>query len=447
MGSPYSAEGLLEPLLDASDEELEAALSDLSDEQLRMYGDLATYDWAVHAREKQRIVDGAWRYWIILAGRNFGKTRTGSEWIRDKAMSGKYRWISMVGPTYHAVQTFMIDGPAGLLNISPPWLRPRQIPSRGVVAYPNGCEVRYFTAEKPNRLRGPEHEIVWMDELAAWPHLAEAFAHIDMGLRKGPQPQAVITTTPQPKAELVDLVLGPRDRESGVRVPRADVVVVRGKSEENTSTTKAWAEAMRQRYGASRLGRQELDAELLEKSGRELWSEAIINRNRVDGMPTAVKVVVAVDPTRSDSPTDEAGIVVAAVCEDGHGYVMHDGSGSMSPAQWTERAVKLHNLSRADVIVYEQNRLGKSAEATMRLADPRIKWVAVTATQGKQTRAEPVSALYEQGKVHHVGNFEVLEDEMTTWAPGSPSPNRMDALVWAITYLMLGETKAPLILR
>jgi predicted phage terminase large subunit-like protein len=247
----------------------------------------------------------------------------------------------------------------------------------------------------------------------------------------------------------VDLALGPKG-EQGTRTPRKDVHVTRGKSEENRSTAKQVLEAMRARYGNSRLGRQELDAELLERTGSELWTEDVIELFRTEGMPCApVTTVVAVDPTRSDSPTDEAGIVVASLAEDGHCYILEDASKRGSPHVWITAALDAARRYRVEKIVYEQNRLGKSAENLIKAADTKIKWEPVTASQGKETRAEPVSALYEQGKVHHVAHFPALEDEMTTWDPqeNMPSPNRMDALVWAVTSLMLANKRPPLIVR
>jgi predicted phage terminase large subunit-like protein len=317
-----------------------------------------------------------------------------------------------------------------------------------MLEYPNGVIVRYFSAERPERLRGPEHELVWMDEIGAWPKLEESFSHIDMGLRLGQQPRALITTTPRSRPTLLDLVLGPKGLE-GIRRGRTDVVVTRGISDENKDNLAPGSiEAMRSRYGASRFGRQELDAELLEKSGAELWREDQLRACRVPFIPVPLRrVVVAVDPTRSESPTDECGVIVAGLGEDGLAYVLEDCSLRASPHGWTEQAVAAYHKHRADALIYEKNRMGRTAELTMRTTDGRVKWKEVHASEGKKTRAEPVSALYEQGKVHHVGKFEVLEDEMCTWEPKAPSPNQMDALVWALTDLMLDERKPALILR
>lgn len=427
---------------------LRSALADLPLVELQSLADSVRFDWSLWARDKQIEPAGAWRYWVILAGRGFGKTRTGAEWIRAAAESGKYRWLSIIGPTREAVYKIMLKGPAGLLHISPPWFRPKMIPSRNLIEYPNGVQVRYFSAERPDRLRGPEHERIWADEPAAWPKLEESLTHLDMGLRLGEEPRMLLTTTPRPRAGIVDLVLGPKDAD-GNRVRRPDVVVTKGISEENRANLAHGSiEAMRSRYGNSRMARQELDAELLEKTGTELWNEVQLRACRVPGVPCQiVRLVVAVDPTRSDSPTDEAGIIVAGLGEDGSCYVLEDCSLRASPHGWTQQAVAAYHKHRADALVYEQNRMGKTAELVMRTTDRAVKWKAVMASTGKRTRAEPVSALYEQGRVRHVGRFDLLEDEMCTWDPAGPSPNRMDALVWAVTELLLGEQRAPLILR
>jgi phage terminase large subunit-like protein len=442
---------LLGRLLALTSEERRAAVAELSKEERQALALVVKYDWRLWARDKQLPPSGNWRWWIILAGRMFGKTRTGAEWIRACAESGKYRWLTIVGPTREAVRKIMLNGPAGLLKISPPWFAPMWSPSNLTVTWPihpvTGvqCQARIYSAERPERMRGEQHEIAWLDEVGAWPR-PEAFHQIAMGLRlavEGGKPaQALITTTPRSTPLILDLVLGPK--VEGKRVPKENVVVTRGISEENAGNVDPEAlKDLRATYGLSALGRQELDAELFERSGTELWTDELIASTRVKGMPCEAKrMVVAVDPTRAESPTDECGIVVGALGEDGHAYVLDDLSLTASPQKWTEAALRAVRERRAEHIVYEQNRLGKTAENTIRAADTRVPWVAVTASRGKFTRAEPVAALYEQGRVHHVGQFLLLEDEMVRWDPnaGQPSPNRMDALVWLITDLLLQDS-------
>jgi phage terminase large subunit-like protein len=274
-----------------------------------------------------------------------------------------------------------------------------------------------------------------------------------MGLRLaaegGLASQALITTTPRSSPLILDLVLGQKG-PTGARVPRENVVVVRGVSEENTHVDPEAVKDMRAIYGDTPLGRQELDAELRELQGDELWTQEIIEACRVDGMPCAAKAtIVAVDPTRSESPSDECGIVVCSLGVNGHMYVLEDASMRGSPYEWTQRVLQVVRERHAGYVVYEQNRMGKTAQNTIRAADLSVKWVPVTATQGKELRAEPVAMLYSRrdvkgtlaSMVHHVGEFPFLEDEMTRWSPnsGQASPNRLDALTWAATELLLRD--------
>lgn len=451
---------LLDRLLRLGPKERRAVVAELSQHERQALALVIRYDWNLWARPKQLPpADDDWRWWVILAGRMFGKTRTGAEWIRSCAESGKYRWLTIVGPTREAVRKIMLNGPAGLLTISPPWFKPDFSPSNLTVTWPvhpvTGiqCQARIYSAERPERLRGEQHEIVWADEVAAWPK-PDAFHQLSMGLRLaaegGKRSRALITTTPRSTPLILDLVMGPKGAD-GKRVPRENVRVVRGISEENSGNVDPEAiKDMRATYGTSPLGRQELDAELRERQGDELWTEEILNAGRVEAMPCAAKkIVVGVDPTRADSPTDEAGIIAVALGVDGHAYVLEDASMEGSPYAWTQRANATVHARSAAYVVYEQNRLGKTAENTIRAADLSVKWEPVTATQGKELRAEPVSMLYSRKDanghpaplVHHVGDFPFLEDEMTNWSPnaGLPSPNRMDALVWAVTDLLLKD--------
>lgn len=454
---------LLDRLLGMESAARREAIAALSDEERGALAALINFDWSLWARPKQLAPEGDWRFWVVLAGRGFGKTRTGAEWIRSLAEAGETRWATIVGPTREAVRKIMLRGPAGLLTISPPWFAPKYEPSKLLITWPQHpvtgvqMQARIYSAERPERLRGEQHEKVWADEVAAWPK-QDAFEQIDMGLRLGKKPQMLITTTPRSTALMVDLVLGPKNAE-GVRVPRADVTVTKGRSEENEDNlARGSIESMRSRYGETRLGRQELDAELLERTGAELFTQETINLFRVPGVPRLKRIVVAIDPTKSEEPGDECGIVVDGLGEDGDAYVIDDRTVKGSPHKWATAAVEAYNLYRADALVYEKNGLEK-VEKTMKAVAPEAKWVEVHASDGKQLRAEPVSALYEQGRVHHVGVHALLEDEMVTWDPTprarrrrrdgeeetmAPSPNRMDANVHGITHLLLGDVRAPL---
>lgn len=453
--------GILAHLALLKREDRVRVLDGLSDSDKQALGVALRYDWKLWGRPARPRGDGTWsgqmappgdwRYWVVSAGRGYGKTRLGAEWVREKAESGLYRWITIVGPTREALRKILITGPAGVVTTSPPWFRAHYEPSKLLITWPNGCKARLYSAERPERLRGEQHEIVWMDELAAWPK-PEAYEQIDMGLRIGTRPQALITTTPRPIPLIVDLVLGPKDEKTGKRVPREDVVVTKGRSEENEANLAAGVlKGMRARYGASSFGRQELDAEILETRDSALWNSDALEEQRVNGMPcTIVKTVVAVDPTRAYDPVDECGIVVCGLGEDGRGYVLADESTYGSPLTWIKRVVDTYRLYKADVIVYEENRLGKVVEDGIKSYDPKAKWIGVPATDGKHARAKPIAALYEQGKISHVGTFPHLEDEMVMFDPNDhsqQSPNRMDALVWGFTLLFLGDTKPALIVR
>lgn len=431
------------------------AISELPTAEQDALALLIKYDWPLWARPKQIAPEGDWRFWVVLAGRGFGKTRTGAEWVRSLAEAGQTRWITIVGPTREAVRKIMLRGPAGILTISPPWFEPKYEPSKLLITWPKHpetgvqCQARVYSAERPERLRGEQHEVVWADEVAAWPR-PEAFEQIDMGLRLGEKPRMLITTTPRASALMVDLCLGPKGAD-GVRVQRHDVVVTKGRSEENSGNlARGSIESMRARYGNSRLGRQELDAELLERTGAELWTEEVIRATRVEGVPCTIgRTIIGVDPTRSDEPGDECGIVVAGLGDDGHVYILDDCSVRGAPFVWGSAAIAAYHKYRADRIVYEKNRLGSTIERTIHSLDPKVQWEPVHAHDDKEARAEPVSVLYVQGLIRHVGTFPQLEDEMTTFDPKAkqPSPNRMDAMVHAVTHLKLGETRPPLIAR
>jgi phage terminase large subunit-like protein len=451
---------LLARLDGLAEDERKKVLSQLSSRERQMLAQMIHYDWNIWAREKQKPPEGNWRWWIVLAGRMFGKTRTGAEWVRACAESGKYRWITIVGQTREAVNKVMLHGPAGILSVCPPepWFRPVHSPSHLTLTWPPHpvtgvvCTARIYSAERPERLRGEQHEIVWLDEVAAWPR-PDAFHQVAMGLRLaaegGLSSQALITTTPRSSPLILDLVLGQKGPD-GHRVPRPNVVVVRGVSEENTAVDPEAVKDMRAIYGDTPLGRQELDAELRELAGDELWTQEVIDACRVSVMPCAPKrTIVAVDPTRSESPSDECGIIAASLGVDGHVYILEDASRRGSPYEWTQAVLGLVRSRTAGYVVYEQNRLGKTAQNTIRAADLSVKWEPVTATQGKELRAEPVSMLYSRRDakgslaplVHHVGEFPHLEDEMTSWSPnsGKASPNRLDALTWAVTDLLLRD--------
>lgn len=389
------------------------------------------HDWRFWARPEQMPPQAPWETWLVLAGRGFGKTRTGAEWVRAEAESGRRRRIALVGPTLRDVKKTMVEGEAGVISISPPWFRPLFVKSELRLVWPNGVVADLYSAERPDRLRGPNHDAAWADELAAWTH-EETWDNLELTLRGGSDPKRVVTTTPKPRQMLKRLIADPT------------TLVTRGSTQANADNlAKGYVTRLERRYAGTRLGRQELDAEMLEDAEGALWNLKRLDQLRVAVPPGLKRVVVAIDPAVSTgSRSAETGIVVAGLGDDGSGYVLKDLSGRHRPEEWAERAIAAFRAHRADRVVGEVNNGGDLVEATLRAVDPRIPFRAVSASRGKRVRAEPIAALYEQGRVRHVGALPKLEDQMVSWAPGEDtgSPDRVDALVWALTELMLAET-------
>ena len=386
----------------------------------------AAWHWPIWARDAQLSPEGSWRIWLILAGRGFGKTRSGAEWVRQQVESGQARRIALVGATAADVRDTMIEGESGLLRVFPPAQRPRYEPSKRRVTFRNGAIATTYSADEPDRLRGPNHDLAWADEIAAWRY-PEAWDQLIFGLRIGSHPRVVATTTPKPTKLIRELV------------ERPDAVVTRGSTYDNAENlSETFLAEMRSRYEGTRLGRQELEAELLLDADGALWTRDSLERNRTTTMPDLDRVVVAIDPaTTSGSNSDETGIVVAGVDSSGNGYVLEDRSLRGSPAEWASAAVAAFHVHKADRIVAEANQGGDMISHTLRTVDDGVPIRLVHASRGKRTRAEPVAALYEQGRVHHVGQLPELEDQLCTWTPDSNSPDRLDALVWAMTDLIV----------
>jgi phage terminase large subunit-like protein len=375
---------------------------------------------------------GDWVTWLILAGRGFGKTRTGAEAVRSWVRSFPY--VNLIGATADDARDIMIEGESGILAICPRYERPRYLPSKRRLEWPNGARSLIFTADEPERLRGKQHMKLWCDELCAWRH-PEAFEQALLGLRLGPLPQAVITTTPRPIRLLRELIA-----DTGT-------VTTRGSTYDNRAhLSTGFFTRIISRYEGTRLGRQELHAELLEDVEGALWSNALIEAARVTKAPDMERIVVAIDPaTTSGEKADETGIVVAGKGVDGHAYVFRDLSCRLTANEWGTRAVNAYREFKADRIIAEVNNGGDLVENVIRTVDQYVPYKAVHAKRGKVTRAEPISALYEQGRVHHVGMFAGLETQMCSFVPDNldGSPDRVDALVWALTELMLDSEPQP----
>jgi len=342
------------------------------------------------------------------------------------------RHIALVAPTAADVRDVMVEGESGLLAIAPPWDRPEYEPSKRRLTWENGAIATTYSADEPERLRGPQHDFAWCDELAAWRY-PEAWDMLMFGLRLGDDPRAVVTTTPRPTKLIKALVADPK------------VVVTRGSTYDNKfNLAPAFLDQIVRRYEGTRLGRQELDAEILEDVPGALWTHGLIDATRVNTVPSLTRIVVAIDPAVStDEHADETGIVVAGKDAAGHGYVLADLSGRYTPTEWAKAAIAAYRAHGADRVVAEVNNGGDLVEATLRVVDPAVSFAAVHAARGKVARAEPVAALYEQGRVHHLGALPRLEDQMCCFAhdfsreTAGYSPDRVDALVWALTELLV----------
>jgi predicted phage terminase large subunit-like protein len=406
--------------------------------------------WDDLARPEQRPPDGDWLVWVYLAGRGAGKTRSAAEFVKGKALDHPGVRVALVARTFADGRDTMVEGESGLLAIleesdlrggdrEKAWNR-----SLGELYLANGSRFKIYSSEKPASLRGPQHHYAWGDEAASWldAHLGDSddttWSNLMLGLRLGSDPRCVVSTTPKP----VKLLRGTRERPGVLGQP--STMVTRGSTYDNLANLAPTFRAqVLDRYEGTRLGRQELHAELLEDIEGALWTLEMIDRYRLGsklehGIAEGLaKVVVGVDPAAtSTDEADETGIVVAGKGNDGRGYVLDDRSCRASPNDWGRRAIQSYRDHEADLIVAEANNGGEMVAHVLKTVDARVPVRMVHASRGKRVRAEPVAALYEQGKVSHIGGFSELEDQLTSWVPDSgESPDRMDALVWAMAEL------------
>ena len=396
--------------------------------------------WAL---EHQLPPEGDWRTWVIMGGRGAGKTRAGSEWVRsvvEGAMPlsrGAARRVALVGETVEEVREVMVFGDSGILACSPPDRRPAWQPSRKRLEWPNGAVAQVFSAYDPDGLRGPQFDAAWCDELAKWPKAEAAWDMLQFGLRLGRHPRQVVTTTPKNVAVLKKILANPT------------TVTTHAPTEANRAhLAKSFLDEVYARYGGTRQGREELDGVLLEDVEGALWTNRMLEAAWVAQTPTLNRVVVAVDPpVTGHEGSDECGIVVAGVVTDGppqtwRAYVIEDATvRASSPTVWAEAAIAAMERHRAERLVAEVNQGGDLVETVVRGIDPVLPYRAVRATKNKVARAEPVAALYEQGRVRHVRGLSALEDQMCRMAAhgfqGKGSPDRVDALVWALHDLLI----------
>ena len=401
-------------------------------------------DWEVWARSEQLPPVGDWVTWLILGGRGAGKTRAGAEWVRGMATglapftTRPYERIALVGTTLADAREVMVEGVSGILAISSRRERPDWQPSRRRLEWPNGAVAQLYSATDPESLRGPQFDAAWSDEFAKWPYPDTAWDMLQFALRLGDAPRQVVTTTPRSVPALKRLLGDPRT-----------VVTKMSTGENATNLAPKFLASVVERYKGTRLGRQELDGDLIEDRDDALWTRADLDAHRIATAPQLNRIVVAVDPpATSHAKSDACGIVAAGVDGAGRGYVLADRTlHQATPKGWAERAISLYHTVGADRLVVEVNQGGEMVETIVREADPTVAVKSVRATRGKWVRAEPVAMLYAQGRVAHVGVLRELEDQMCNFVSSGTSegssPDRIDALVWALTALMLEPTGAP----
>lgn len=394
------------------------------------------YDWQFWGRPNQLEPEGDWTTWLILAGRGFGKSRCGAEWVRQKAFDYPGCRIALVAETAADARQVMVEGDSGILNISPPDFMPIYSPANRMLTWPNGSTAYTYNATQPDQLRGPQHHFAWCDEIAKWQYMQDSWDQLQFGMRLGKHPKQVVTTTPRPLPLIKKLVAD------------KDTHPTRGSTLDNSSNLAApFLKQVEERYGGTRLGRQELEGEILGDIPGALWTREMMDDQRLAEVPEdLLRVIVAVDPaTSSHEGSDENGIVVVGLGRDqdgySRGYVLEDASLKGSPEEWAKKAVFLYRKWEADKIVAEKNQGGEMVASVLRAIDRSVPIKLVHASRGKVIRAEPISALYEQRRIHHVGRFDKLEDQMATFSVdnirsnGMGSPDRVDALVWGLTEL------------
>lgn len=400
-------------------------------------------EWLLQARIEQYLLAAQPATWLVIGGRGAGKTRLGAEWVNSLVRGfspfalGRHGHIALVGETLGDVREVMIEGQSGIVTISR-HDRPRFEASRRRLVWDNGAIAQIFSSEDPESLRGPQFEAAWCDELGKWKNDEACFDMLQFGLRLGQMPRQLITTTPRPTKLLKRLMADPTVLQTRMRT-----------ADNAGNLAEGFLHMVEQRYGGTRLGRQELEGELIEDREDALWSRAALENARLDGLPQLQRIVVAIDPPASShKASDASGIVAAGLDESGAVIVLADASMKAArPQDWAGAAVALYHALGADCLVAEVNQGGDMVTAVIRAVDAAVPVKAVRARRGKWLRAEPVAMLYQQGRVRHAGRFPELEDEMCDFGPNGlsngRSPDRLDALVWAVNELMPDRSASP----
>lgn len=400
-------------------------------------------NWWFMARPEQLLPAGdEWAFWLYLAGRGAGKTRTGAELVREWVRRG-YGRLGLIAPTAADTRDVMVEGESGILAVchkddfdhdGNPMGKPDYEPSKRRITWENGALASLYSADEPERLRGPQHEAIWADELCAWRY-PETWDLAMFGLRLGKHPRAFISTTPKPKKLIIDLM---KD---------SSCIVTRGSTYDNRANLAGqFFKQVVAKYEGTRLGKQELEGLVLEEAEGALWTRQLLDETRRRAIPDGdfyfLRIVVAVDPaTTHDKDSNETGIVVCGLGSDKHGYVLADYSGKYSPGGWAKKAVKAFHTWQADVVVAEGNQGGEMVRHTVQTEDSDVNVQIVHASRGKAARAEPIAAKFEKGTAHMVGAHPNLEDQCCVWEPlsGEASPDRLDAMVWGLTACLLGK--------
>lgn len=395
------------------------------------------YDWSSWARPEQNEPDGKWRLWLILAGRGFGKTRTGAECVRAWVESNRYKRIGLIGATEDDIRHVMVEGCSGLLSTYPPESAPKYEPSKRQITWPNGAVAHLVSAERYDKLRGRQFDAVWVDELAKFRYAQETWDQLSLSLRLGDHPKMIVTTTPRPTALIKRL-----------STPNTWSVITRGSTYANKDNlAPGFIEHIQESCKNEKVLRQEIEGEIVDDVAGALWQRDLLDNQRIgaDQLPEMQRVVVAVDPSIAHHDEgDETGIVVAGLGVDQKGYVLADFSGRYGTPGWAEQVLNAYTAFEADCIIAEENQGGALVEQVLRTIDPDVFYQKVHAARGKLARAEPVAALYARGRIHHVGtDLHHLERQLCTYVPGvsAQSPDRLDALVWAVSALMLNRLR------
>ncbi len=379
--------------------------------------------WSFLARPGQRPPDtDDWFCYLMRSGRGAGKTRSGAEWVLERVRQG-FKHIALIGQTVADVRDTMVEiGPSSILKIAKPEERPLYEPSKRRLVFPSGAIATTFSGDEPDQLRGPQFDSIWVDELAKFKYPEETWDNLEFGLRLGDKPQVFVTTTPRPIKLIKLLLKDPKTLD--VRFSTLD-------NADNLSP--AYIQRIQEKYAGTRLGRQELEGEILDDNPNALWQRETIETQRVTQSPVLIRIVTGVDPAvTSGEDSDDTGIITGGISAAGHYYILGDNTIHGTPNEWGSEVVKAYNRHKGDRVVGEVNNGGDLVESNLRHIDKNISFSSVHASRGKLIRAEPIATLYERGMVHHVGVFPELEDQMCSWQPGEKSPDRMDALVWCL---------------